>query len=1433
MDIENLITDKADITVATEETKMPSEEQVDAPLLSEQDRAAQLDYHINGIVDAGAGAGKTTLLTKKVAHLIGSPELSFDADRIAIMTFTRNAAAELRARMSKELYRLSAECEDESRKKYIRAQLVKFRRAPIVTINAFCLDILKDNIQLFDLPASFTIIEDAKAKILQEKALEAALEVFYSEFPEDERDLLFRLFSYKDDTELQKAVKSLYNRVTSLKNYDKWLDTCVKKATDSEASIQLTNAVYCTFVHTKLTELKYRAQKNCDTANGYKVTKKNADSIDQCKAATDADKAVIDSITDKIIQFIKTGTTCDELHKFMDALGDAPFVFPDANITIETTNTKKTLSAINSLRAEASKSIEALKSMLPSGEDIKAQAEQQATIITSLVKLLKLYDSEYKALKSEQGYVDFADCEHKLLAELSKDDSLLKKSLISRYDLIIIDEFQDTSDTQYAIFEELTGEDSPCSLFVVGDVKQAIYAFRGGNPTIMAALCESPDFERISLNKNYRSRKNVLCTANEVCKRLITKQHGDINYDDTAMLRFGNTSYDDADELLISATCTDDSGIQATNQDISRLYDSELHILTPEKGTDEAEHEAAFIANKIKSMIKQGFPVTERTADGVKLRPCKFGDFGVLVRYNKNITQIKRSLEAMGIPVDSSRSESFLESEEISLILNYLRIIDNPMREKALLAVLMSPVVGMTAEDIAQIKLGMTSFDMSKVTLTDDEKPLIKYLFATFRPLYSCVNAAAKPFDSYKAAHKDDADYISAQKRIEGYIATKFSDDGKPLETTTEDERSFEDSLVQFFADFYRYHLGDDDCYQQLTALKNLILKLEKAGAIKEQGDSRCDSFVKQLNMLRSFKTNNSVERLVRKVYDATDMLSIVSVFDNSERRAANLRQLLKYVAGFEGSGGGMLSDFLRYAESTLKNRDNNTFTEAANAAESSNAVRLMTIHGSKGLEMPICFVAQLGVTIKNLDKRQPYVFHRTDGIAVKYLDTNDRHLSSCIPYSELSEKNDHTLLGEELRLLYVAMTRAREKLIMTSTVSKSALKDASGKMNNSDADEVFKVHAPVFWILSALLKSCEQKFSPTKMENVYCADALAEVVFDDVNAERERKAAQEAEKAAQQAADAEDQEAQSAQNDNAADAMVQEAVTISPDDEDNSDNKKSITAEASAKQPAPRKKPERVVSIPSDKCYLPEPCANEETAKRIAASITKKYANEKLTATRSRYTVTEVAHMIEAGTLGSESAADRVYIGSPEFVSSKAYTGKEIGDAYHHAMQFYPFDGSPDDVEDTLNDLLAQEHITDREFGILIKHPDKIAAFLNHSLCRRAVAAMKLSPANLQREKAFLSQVSTAALGISTNDVDTLVFLQGRIDMFFIESDGIVLVDYKSDSFKNLEKELDAYAKQLRMYNDVLFEITGLPVKEIYIYSFAKNDVIPISPKE
>ncbi len=1236
-------------------------------------------------VTAAAGSGKTALLVERVIRILCDTDHRIPADRIAIMTFTRNAAEEFRRRMTDAV---SVAAMNDPQNSYLADQLIRFKSAPICTINSFCLGIIREHAEAFGLPLSFSIIDEAKAAVLKSDALETAMEYFYSgEFDPRSRDLLFKTFSFKDDAALSAAIEALYNKVSSMTDPYDWMDGCVAAYISPEAAEKRFLPYYID--HIRRVNERMTGYIASIRSTVMSLHQEHADRAKLENLLIDDELKVHEAVSG--LNKLSASPTLSELYRYTKSIGlNDKGVMRFKNLSCKDEHLKK---RVESVRKPLKESYKSLTSCVPSPEALAAELPEQLDVTTSLVKLVKLYGEEYSRLKRESGYVDFSDCEQLLLEKL-KADKQFRAEISERFRCIIVDEFQDTNDVQYEIFRMISDREN--NLFFVGDIKQSIYAFRGGNPKIMSALCDPLLGQRLSklergtpgllrkrnaetpvklptarklksgcrvfslgakhtplpLNKNFRSRKTVLDTVNAMFTGVMTQKYGDVKYDHSTALTAG-----------------------AEYPDAKASYTSELHLLQYDKERDKVLAEARYTASHINRMLKNGFPV--KGEDG-SVRPCRAGDFCILLRSMTHADSFKSELQSFGIPVNSGSGKSYLASEEITLILNYLKVIDNPLRDEELLQVLMSPVYMMTAQELAEARLGVLGMDKAEGV---DFTPLYeRYKTST---LFGCISACARASDT-----------------------SEFGAFSEELSTG---------ELAQF-------------------------------RELRREGHPKCVRFMDNLTKFRSFMANSSIERLIRKIYDDTDFFSVISTYEQSEQKLANIRLLMKYAADFENNGGGTLGDFLRYTDSVRDSSE--SFAEASTAESEENSVKLMTFHASKGLEMPIVILAELGKDPNKKDMSGPLVFNRSAGIGLRYVDIEQRYHYKPFGYTAITLAEQQKQKGEELRLLYVAMTRAKEKLIMIGKCSEGCEDEAKTEIFTDDF--AMSGSSLLDWILASMLRYSDGGLLMDCVSE--SGDPLLEIEYS-------------------------------------------YAPPPAADEQ----------AEAEAAEEA----------VPAD----------EELAKRIAQSIAAEYKHSADISARSKFTVTEIAHMIDELATGVEQGG-MVFMSKPSFVPKGTLTGKEVGDAYHHVMEHFPLDEliaekvcDTDYAVGVLAALRSRGVLDDAEHKAV--KPQHIAAFFNSALGQRMLKSRRI-----EREYPIFAEVP--ARDILVNQ-DGSTIIQGRADMFFIEEDGIVLVDYKSDTKENLKKELEAYSRQLSIYRRILPVMTGINVKEIYIYSFSCDMAVSV----
>lgn len=968
-------------------------------LTKEQEAAVDFPSDKSAVVTAAAGSGKTTLLVERIIRLISDEKNPINAGSLAIMTFTVNATKSLREKLNNALQECisnlsgSDSAEAQSKKMFLSEQIINLRNASISTINAFCLNIIRENFQKFDLPVTFSIADETKKTSMQWSAVQLAMRDFYDEtgdggFNADERDALFFSFNFENDTALFDTVISTAEKLFAYGNAEKWLDEAADAYSSLQAAEKKYIEVYSDYLGKQIEKLRFFAEKfdeciseyenNLVYENNNTKKAKKADALETLINSADFDRKRLDALEKSYSDF-RENPSMEKLENLLNLTKNTPENSEKISRTDPQNEHKKRFNANRKAFQEAYAKILDINFLI-SEEEITLP--EQKTAAQTFSKLVKRYIGYYSEIKRTQGCIDFSDCELLLLERLRSDEDF-RNQLSQRFSCIIVDEFQDSNDVQAEIFR-LLGRDN---LFYVGDVKQSIYAFRGANPMIMARLCKGKDgFTALPLNKNFRSRKQVVDVVNAAFCGLMTEEYGGVDYSDGNMLEYGANFPDDSEK-----------------------FDAEIYALDLEKCDDDNDMRCArFVAGIIKKYVEdEDFFITK---GGVKVRP-NYSDFIILTRKNGKIKNYRDALSELNISSIAPKGKNFLVSEEILLMINLLKVVDNPLRDEELLNVMMSPIYRFSAEEIAELKLGVLGFPDN--SLTDDEVKKISSYTKRYS-LYGCLGFCTKPLEQ------------------------KLSDLTTGASAAAETEKSlYERGIVRSIS-------------------------------------AKASVFLNDIESFRYFMSNNSTDSLLRKLYEATDIFAIVSAYDDSRQRISNLRRLEKIAADFVTAECGTLADFLRFLEkSTQNSRD---IEEASAPEDAANSVKIMTFHASKGLEAPICILAELENAVNPSDYSGKFLINQDFGFSIDYVDRKNRFSEKTFCGQALKILNRKKPIGEELRLLYVAMTRAREKLIMVGRFTEKSISELC--TNELIPEVVFDGNVPFRWVLSSLCKQLDGEIS-------------------------------------------------------------------------------------------------------------------------------------------------------------------------------------------------------------------------------------------------------------------------------------------------------------------------------------------------------------------
>ena len=870
----------------------------------------------NVLVSAAAGSGKTAVLVERIISMITDPDKNIDIDRLVVVTFTKAAAAQMKDKIRKALDSMLDENPGDMN---LLRQITLLNNAQITTIDSFCLWIIRNHFPEVNLDPGFRIMDEGEKKLIENDVLEDVLEEFYAEADEEFFNLVDAFGMGRDDSGLVSIIDKIYRFSRSNPWIDEWFDECMLVYDDETYDNPAIKELYDSI---KNALLDYRDKYN----------------------------RLVDICSEPAGPAAYTGALQSDLLGINEMINSQDFGELGRRIRIfsfEALSRKKDAGADPDIKEYVKGQRKLFKDyigrlndkiFLKDDEGIFADMQGASIQIRTLLKVAKVYAKRVSEVKREKGIIDFNDMEHLALSILvKKEDGKLvytetADKLANRFEEILIDEYQDSNQLQEVILNavsktRLTGENN--NIYMVGDVKQSIYKFRLACPELFIekydTYGETGDNVRIELQKNFRSRENVLECANDVFSHIMNKNFSGIGYDESVRLNAGfpYPEYSDSNYGDEANKSTDVILISSENE---------------EEATTR-ELEADRLAKLIEEIVASGVNVYD--SDENIYRPAEYRDIVILTRSVTGWADtFADALMDRGIPAYTDSSTGYFSVREIQVILSMLTIVDNPVQEISLAAAMMSYFGGFTAAELGMVrKLGREHADKN-----------------THNNLYEHLKAVVV--------------------------------------------------------------LGGADKIQE-TDVKQL--------------SGKCALFLAKLT---EYRDKSSVESLYdlcwEMIYDS-GYYDYVGTMPAGVQRQANLNVLLERAAGYGKSSYSGLFNFLRYIE-RLKKFDED-FAEGAASLDNENLVRIMSIHKSKGLEFPIVILAGAHKSINFMDATAPVLVDQNLGIAVDYVDLERRTKTPTIIKGAMARRIVRESIAEEERLLYVAMTRAREKLIITGVV--------------------------------------------------------------------------------------------------------------------------------------------------------------------------------------------------------------------------------------------------------------------------------------------------------------------------------------------------------------------------------------------------------------
>ena len=1258
----------------------------------------------NLLVSAAAGSGKTAVLVERIIQMISEGDRPLDIDQLLIMTFTNAAAAEMRERIGAAVeQKLKERPEDE----HLWLQAALIPQAQITTIDSFCLNIIRSHYNSLDIDPAFRMGDEGELSLLRGDCMGEMLENCYDEADAEFARFVEHFGRGKSDRGIEDVILQAWQFSQSHPWPGEWLASCQKEL-EEESILEMEESPWMVFlmedVARQMEELSGQlgeALQVCLEEKGPRAyepmlisDRSKIEAIGRA-AATGSFEALYNSL-----QNMSFGRLASIRSKDID--GDKK-----AFVSACRDRVKKAVAKCRELYGQQSP------------EEVVESMRGTRTVIRELLRLTGMFDQAYRDAKRERNVLDFNDLEHLALEVLyereetgdgeetvSRRPSQVADELSRQYEEILMDEYQDSNYVQEALITGISRERSGHpNVFMVGDVKQSIYRFRLARPELFMDKYETYSRERgprqmIELQQNFRSRESVLTSVNDVFYQIMTKNLGGITYTPETALYPGAKFEEVSGKTVLDPEA--DAGKSGSREaaPVSLKAGTPTELLLVDTGADTLrqldedsldytakELEARLIAGRIRQLVSedQGILVWDKSRGGY--RRARYGDMVILLRSMSGWSEVfVNVLMNEGIPAFAQTRTGYFNTVEVETILSLLSVVDNPMQDIPLAAVMRSPIVGMDDEEMAW---------MMAVYKRNSKKGQDRGVYGAWKLWLE-----------------------------EGWITVGLS--GIPVKTA-----------------------------------HSISFKSRRLSVLMER--------------LRGEARHLPIHELLYRVYRESGYYDYVSAMPAGETRRANLDMLVEKAAAYESTSYKGLFHFVRYIEK-LKKFDTD-FGEASVAGEQDNTVRIMSIHKSKGLEFPVVFLAGLGKRFNKQDAYGQIILDADLGAAADFLDLELRVKAPTLKKQALKRRTELETMGEELRVLYVAMTRAKEKLIMTA--ADKSLENKLGKWKDIPLSQ-----GQLPYTILASANSC--------------LDWLL---------------------------------------------MAQPAIPASHM-EMRQIQVKDLIGEEITRQIIRKMKKEDLLNLDGKRVY------DAAFGTRLREVLEYEYPYESDIGLYAMVSVSELKKQSQIGrtedAIGTDSGnLEGIALGELKALTgSRDMTGSGPGEsgeqkktvsagpnraalrgtAYHAVLEhihFHEIHGLAE-VKPVVDKLLEGGFL-DQEAHDFI-NPKVIWNFLSSPLGKRMAKAQ--SEGRIHKEQQFIIGIPAREMGLG--DSDELVLIQGIIDAYLEEEDGLVLIDYKTDHVPEGDPKQGAkmlaerYRVQLDYYERALTQLTGKHVKERIIYSLA-----------
>ena len=893
----------------------------------------------NILVSASAGSGKTFVMAERILDQLAR---GVEISQLFISTFTVKAATELKERLEKKISQQIQETDDLDLKQHLGRQLADLPNAAIGTMDSFTQKFLGKHGYLIDIAPNFRILQnESEQLLLKNEVFHQVFEEHYQGENKEKFSSLVKNFAGrgKDERGLRQQVYKIYDFLQSTSSPQKWLsDSFLKGFEEADFAIE----------KDKLTEQIKQALWDLESFFRYHL---DNDAKEFPKAA------YLEAVQDVLDEIGSLNHESDS-QTYQKVLSRVVAISKEKNgRALANSSRKADLKPLADAYNEERKSQFAKLGQLADQITILDYQERFHEDTWELAKTFQNFMSDfveaYRERKRQENAFEFADISHYTI-EILENFPQIREAYQERFHEVMVDEYQDTNHIQERMLELLSNGHNR---FMVGDIKQSIYRFRQADPQIFNEKFQSyahnpKEGKLILLKENFRSSSEVLSATNDVFGRLMDQEVGEINYDSMHQLVFANTkltpNLDNKAEFLLYDK--DDSGQEEEESDADTKLTGEMRLV-------------------IKEILKL------HQENGVA-----FKEIALLTSSRSRNDQILLALSEYGIPVKTDGEQNnYLQSLEVQVMLDTLRVIHNPLQDYALVALMKSPMFSFDEDELARLSL-------------------------------------------QKAADK-----------------------------------------VQ------------ENLYEKLLHAQKQTA--EQKELIHKPLEEKLNQFMDILDSWRLYAKTNSLYDLIWKIYNDRFYYDYVGALPNGPAKQANLYALALRADQFEKSNFKGLSRFIRMIDQVLEAQHD---LASVAVAPPKDAVELMTIHKSKGLEFPYVFILNMDQDFNKQDSMSDVILSRKNGLGVKYIAKVEtgaveahypKTIKLSIPsltYTQNEEELQLASYSEQMRLLYVAMTRAEKKLYLVGKGSREKLEAKEyPRSENGKLDKHTRLQAKNFqdWI--------------------------------------------------------------------------------------------------------------------------------------------------------------------------------------------------------------------------------------------------------------------------------------------------------------------------------------------------------------------------------